>query len=450
MSKKAKHKLPPDATRIILESISEGVFTVDKDWTITSFNRAAETITGTSREDAIGRYCFEVLRSDLCETDCPLAKTMHQNEAVKNKSGYITNKQGEQIAVSISTALLRDGKDNILGGVETFRDVSDIEYLRKELKGQFRIGDIVSRSKSMYKIFQILPKVAASESIVLIQGDTGTGKELLARAIHHWSPRQEKPFVGINCGALPDNLLESELFGYKAGAFTDAKKEKPGQFFLAEGGTVFLDEIGNTSETFQIKLLRFLQEREFTPLGGTRPVKANVRIIAATNQDLLAMVQNGEFRQDLFYRINVVRLHLPPLKERKEDIPLLVEHFIQKQNKINSGNIQGISQNALALLMTYDYPGNIRELENIVEYAFVLCSQDYIQEKDLPDYLQGLSSRSRDFGNEGLESSVRELEAKNILDTLEKNDYNRTLAAEELGIHKSTLYRKIKKYGIQI
>ena len=449
MQNQIANKLPQNATHIILESISDGVFTVDKNWRVTFFNNAAEKITGTSREEAIGKYCFEVFCSNLCESDCPLAYTMNHNQEVINKTAYITNKKGEQVQLSISTALLRDEEGNILGGVETFRDISDVEYLRKELMEQFRIGDIVSRSKPMYKIFKMLPQVACSESTVLIQGDTGTGKELLARAIHHWSHRQDKPFIGINCGALPDNLLESELFGYKPGAFTDAKKEKPGQFALAEGGTIFLDEIGNTSPAFQIKLLRVLQEREFTPLGATHPIKTNVRIIAATNKDLDEMVKNGEFREDLFYRINVVRLHLPPLKDRKEDIPLLVDHFIQKLNKINQRQVQGITYNALSLLMTYNYPGNIRELENIIEYAFILCTEDYIRETDLPEYIQGIRIPEDETG-EDLYSSMQSLEAKNILTCLEKNNYNRSRTAKELGIHKSTLYRKIKKYGIEI
>ena len=442
-------KLPPNATHIILESISDGVFTVDKDWKVTFFNQAAEKITGISREEAIGRHCFEVLRSNLCENNCALAQTMNQNQEVVGKSAYITNKDGQRVPVSISTALLKDENGNILGGVETFRDTSEEEYLRQELREQFRIGDIVSRSKSMYKIFKILPRIASSESTVLIQGETGTGKELLARAIHYWSPRHENQFIGINCGALPDNLLESELFGYKAGAFTDAKKEKPGQLSLAEGGTVFLDEIGNTSPAFQVKLLRVLQEKEFTPLGGTKPVKTNIRIIAATNKDLDEMVKNAEFREDLFYRINVVRLQLPPLRDRKEDIPLLVDHFIQKLNKINQRDIQGISRNALALLMAYSYPGNIRELENIVEYAFVLCTENYIQEQDLPEYLQSPYS-TQDSGSDNLQASIRSVEAKNIINTLRKNNYNRSRTASELGIHKSTLYRKIKKYGIDL
>ena len=335
-------QISPRVTDIILQSISDGVFTVDHKWRITSFNRAAEKITGIRRDEALGKYCWEVFRSNMCETDCALRRTMKQGKPFVDTSTYFINSDKRRIPVVVSTSLLKDKDGTVLGGVETFRDMSLVEALRKELQGRFQIGTMVSRSQSMHKIFTILPQISESDSTVLVQGETGTGKELLARAIHNLSSRHDKPFVAINCGALPDTLLESELFGYKAGAFTHAVKDKPGSFALAEGGTVFLDEIGDVSAAFQVRLLRVLEEGEFQPLGSVKTVKANIRVIAAANKDLPTLVENGQFREDLYYRINVIRLTLPPLRDRKEDIPLLIHRFIAKMNNIR-GSVSRIT-----------------------------------------------------------------------------------------------------------
>ena len=321
MKKEKPYQIPSHVTEIILDSISDGVFTVDHAWRITSFNRAAERITRIPREEALGKHCWEVFRSNMCETDCALRRTMKQGKAFVDSSTYIVNSDKHRIPVVVSTSLLKDGKNTVLGGVETFRDMSVVEELRRELDARYQVGDMVSRSPAMHRMFKILPQVAESDSTVLIQGETGTGKELLARALHGLSPRRNKPFVAINCGALPDTLLESELFGYKAGAFTHATKDKPGHFALAEGGVIMLDEIGDLSPAFQVRLLRVLQERTFRPLGGAREMKANVRIIAATNKNLDDLVKTGAFRQDLFYRINVVRLDLPPCGSAGKTFP---------------------------------------------------------------------------------------------------------------------------------
>lgn len=438
----------PRVTEIILESISDGVFTVDHQWRITSFNRAAERITGISRDQAVGRHCWDVFRSNMCETDCALRRTMKQGKAYVDSATYIVNSDKRRIPVVVSTSLLKDPDGTVLGGVETFRDISQVEELRKELKNRYQVGDIVSRSPSMQRIFKILPQVAGSDSTVLIQGETGTGKELLAQAIHSLSPRKEKPFVAINCGALPDTLLESELFGYKAGAFTHATKDKPGHFALAEGGTILLDEIGDLSAAFQVRLLRVLQEKTFMPLGGVKPVRANVRVIAATNKHLSNLVKTGSFRQDLFYRVNVVCLDLPPLRERREDIPMLVEHFIDRMQRLHGQAVTGISQEALSLLMFHDYPGNIRELENIIEHAFVLCPGGELGLHCLPESLRFLIPQS--MPHTGMNAAVKSTEARVILDALKRNHYNRLAVAQELGMHKSTLYRKIKRIGIEL
>lgn len=440
--------IPPHVTQTILESISDGVFTVDHDWRITSFNRAAEKITGMDRAQAIGRHCWDVFRSNMCETDCALKRTMRQGKAFVDSATYIVNSKQQRIPVVVSTSVLQDGDGNVLGGVEVFRDVSQVEELRKALEGRYQVGDIVSRSPSMQRIFKILAQVALSDSTVLIQGETGTGKELLAKAIHNMSPRAKKPFVAINCGALPDTLLESELFGYKAGAFTHATRDKAGHFAMAEGGTLLLDEISELSPAFQVRLLRVLQERCYQPLGATRTQKADVRVVAATNTHLAEMVRQGSFRQDLFYRVNVVCLDLPPLRERKEDIPMLVEHFIGRMNRIHGKSVQTISQEALSLLMFHNYPGNIRELENIIEHAFVLCPTGEIGLSCLPESLFDAAPRPSSSMN--LQSAIQSTEARVIMDALERNKFNRLAAARELKMHKSTLYRKIQKIGVQL
>lgn len=442
------HENQQDVTETILESISDGVFTVDHEWRILSFNRAAEEITGIPRKEAIGRHCWEVFRSNMCEGDCALKRTMKEGKAFVSTSTYIINSEKQRIPITTSTALLKNEKGEILGGVETFRDHSLVEELRKELSGRFQMGDMVSRSKAMKKIFNILPRLAESDSTVLVEGETGTGKELLSRAIHNLSPRKDAPFVAINCGALPDTLLESELFGYKAGAFTNAMKDKPGHFELAKGGTILLDEIGDTSSAFQVRLLRVLEEQEFQPLGAIRKVKTDLRIIAATNRNLSEMVEKGAFRQDLFYRINVVRLQLPPLRERMEDIPLLIERFITKMNRLRGKSISGVDKESLSVLMSHTYPGNIRELENIIEHAFVLCSNGVINLRHLPGNLVPQSLTSVTFDT--FDNAVKSAEATAILESLRRNNFNREAAAKDLNMHKTTLFRKIKRLGITL
>ncbi len=449
MKKIVSPQISRHVTDIILESISDGVFTVDHNWRITSFNRAAEEITGIPREEAIGKHCWAVFRSNMCETDCALRRTMKQGKPFIDTSTYIVNSEKRLIPVVVCTSLLKDENGTIIGGVETFRDMSLVEELRKELDARYQLGDMVSRSPLMQKIFGILPQIADSDSTILIQGETGTGKELLARAIHNLSSRSKRPFIPVNCGALPDTLLESELFGYKAGAFTNATKDKPGYFEMARGGTIFLDEIGDISRAFQVRLLRVLQDGIFQPLGATQMVKADARVIAATNRDLLDMVNRGTFRQDLFYRINVVRLELPPLRDRKEDIPLLVRRFIDRLNRLRKKTVKGISQEALSILMSHDYPGNIRELENIIEHAFVICPEGEITPGCLPEGLGRPVARQAPHDMRA-GSRLKSIEIQMIVDALKRNSYNRLAAARELGMHKSTLFRKIKALGIKL
>jgi PAS domain S-box-containing protein len=432
--------------QIMLDSIADGVFTVDLDFIITSFNRAAEEITMISREEAIGRPCFEVLRANVCETGCLLRQTIKTGKPVVNTPLYIIRSDKKCIPIGVSTSLLRDSKGQLIGGLETFRDLTVVNKLRKALFKQHSFEDICSKNEEMLRLFSILPLIAESDSTVLIEGASGTGKELFARAIHNSGSKKEGPFVAVNCGALPDTLIESELFGYKAGAFTDAKKDKPGRFALAQNGTVFLDEIGDISEAVQIRLLRVLEQKVYEPLGSTKTVKTNARVIAATHRNLKKMVQEGKFREDFFFRINVIKLSLPLLMERKEDIPLLVDHFIERYNYLTGKKIMGMSHRAVAALMLYDWPGNVRELENAIGHAFVLCQGEMIRLQHLPDHLHPKTDSVR--VPTGL--TLKEVERYTIEQALERNHWGKMATARELGIDKNTLRRKIKRLGIEV
>lgn len=435
------------AHRQVLDSVPDGVFTVDLDWRITSFNRAAEQITGISRQEAMGQRCCEVFRASICESSCALRQTLASHRPVVNRVVYIVNAAGERIPISISTAPLKDAQDRIIGGVESFRDLRVVEQLRLQAEQQVSFSDIIGRSAPMRQLFEMLPVVAGSDSTVLLEGASGTGKELFARALHRLSRRHQQPFVPLNCSALPDTLLESELFGYKAGAFTDARKDKPGRFALAEGGTLFLDEIGDISPAMQMRLLRVLQERVYEPLGSVHPVQADVRVIAATHQSLAQLVRQGRFREDLFYRIHVVRLELPPLRERREDIPLLTEHFIARFNRLQGRDIAGYSDATLARLMAHEFPGNIRELANIIEHAFILCPGGLIEPHHLPPPLRPASTPSQSGLPPGL--TLAAMERTLLRDALRRNHGNRAAAARDLGINVSTLFRKLKSNPIE-
>ncbi len=444
----AKDNRAPAAnpTEAILESISDGVFTVDLDWRITSFNRAAEEITRIPRREAIGRPCSDVFRSSMCEAQCALRRTLKTGKPVIGKSGFIIDAEGARIPISVSTAVLRDAEGRVSGGAETFRDMSEVEALRQELKGRYRAGDLISRSILMQRVFEVLPAIAASPSTVLILGETGTGKERVARTIHALSPRRKGPFVAVNCGALPDTLLESELFGYKAGAFTGAQRDKPGRFALAQKGTLFLDEIADVSPALQVRLLRVLQERTYEPLGATRSLTADVRIIVATNRDLAQQVRQGAFREDLYYRVNVVRVELPPLRRRFEDIPLLVDQFIQQFNRLQQKSVQGVTAEALSLLLAHDWPGNIRELENAIEHAFILCGEGAIGIEHLPRELTAAHKERPEVSD--MKTARDLVDAQAIQAALERQGFHRQAAARDLGIHKSTLFRKMRRLGI--
>ncbi len=450
MAKRAKQvesheALSTVATESILESISDGVFTVDQNWHITSFNRAAEQITGVARDQAIGRRCSEVFRAGTCESACALKRTIQTGSPVINHTTYIIRHDGRRVPISLSTALLRGCDGQVLGGAETFRDLSVVETLRREIRGRSELADIVTKSEAMHRVLDMLPRIAGSQSTILVRGETGTGKELVARAIHALGPRRVGPFVAINCGAIPDALLESELFGYKAGAFTGATRDKPGRLALAQGGTLLLDEIGELSQTLQVKLLRVLEERCYEPLGALRTEQADIRIIAATHRDLAAMVERGEFRRDLYYRICVMEVELLPLRRRREDIPALVEHFVARFNALENKNVTGVQADALARLMVHEFPGNVRELQNIIEHAFVLIEHGAIGVEHLPSNLKRALPPSP---APQIKQALEEVESRAIEEALRSCSGNRLAAARKLGIHKSTLFRRIKQLGL--
>lgn len=486
--------------RLLFECASEGIAILDMDGNILDCNKSYIKLLGYSRKEIVGKSVTTFLAEEYKITfqqRFPMLKKKGRTESEIE----LIRKGGKIIPIWCKATAIYDEYGNIKSALTHCRDITKKQGNKKTLKDDHflmekkakaddlnnmpndqlrsdpfnfktsnkkiglqdfemfkqipkKIGvppcfkNIISRSHKIERLFDILPSVAESISTILIQGESGTGKHLFAQAIHNLSPRKDRPFIIVNCGALPDTLLESELFGYKAGAFTDAKKDKPGRFALADGGTLFLDEIGDISSAMQIRLLLFLQERIFEPLGSVKSVKADVRIIVATNKNLMDLVKKGRFREDLFYRINVVRLDLPPLRERLEDVPLLVEEFIVKLNIQQGKEIKGITEEALICLLSYDYPGNIRELENIIERAYVICNSEYIERTHLPDVIR--NSLNIDPSKESNNMTLVKMEAAFLMNVLRQNNWNRVNAARQLGIHKATLYRKIKSLGLKL
>ena len=431
----------------ILGSIADGVFSVDKDWHITSFNRAAERITGIEAGQAIGKKCSDVFHADICERGCALRQTLETNRNLIEVPARILSRPGRSVPISVSTAVLRDSSGDLIGAVETFRDLSQIEHLRREIDHQYTFEDIVGRSRAFRRIFALLPDIAESGATVLLEGPSGSGKELLARAIHNLSPRRSGPFVVVNCGALPTALFESELFGYVQGAFTDARRDKPGRITMAEGGTIVFDEIGDLPPATQVKLLRVLQERQYEPLGSVKTLRADVRVVASTNRRLADLLTEGAFRDDLYFRLSVVRLSIPPLRERREDIPYLVEHFVNRFNAKRGKHIAGVTPAVMEVLMRHELPGNVRELENIIEYGFVLCHDRLIDVTHLPEDLQAV--RHDPSPVERRHTRLQSAEADAILAALGRAGGVLSKAADELGINRTTLWRKMKRYGLR-
>ena len=424
----------------IVDSIVDGVFSIDRDWSVTYCNRSVEAITGLSRSEILGRKCWEVFRTKDCREVCALRICMEEDRGVSHRTMTVRRADGTMALVSVSASPLKDEAGRIVGGVETLRQL-DGGYA-EPLPGDGGILGFRTLDPQLLELIDILPRVAATDSTVLLLGESGTGKEVFAKAIHKLSDRSRGPFVAVNCGALPGELMESELFGYKAGAFTDARRDKPGRFQLAEGGTLLLDEIGEMPLPLQAKLLRVLQEKSYEPLGGVESVAANVRVVASTNRDLADMVDAGSFRADLFYRLNVVQFTLPPLRERVQDVPLLVDQAIGRWRKALCKDIRGVVPEVLRQLMRYPYPGNIRELENIIEYACILCPGGLIQTDHLPRTLR----RPILVPGEEAPLTMEEVRYRAAVKALKCNQGNRNAACRDLGISKDTL-RKILRQG---
>jgi PAS domain S-box-containing protein len=439
--------LDSDYLSLVLDTISQGIFTISEDWTITTFNRAAERISGYRSDEAVGRKCFEVFRAGLCEGDCPLRRAMGLRETVRDVRTSILRRDGSMVSIELSASALLDPDGGLIGGVESFQDLTPIDELRKQLDGRYRFDDIIAKSRSMQRVIRMLQPVAESDSQVLVTGPSGSGKELVARAIHNHSRRADGPFVAVNCAALPDTLLESELFGYMRGAFTGATRDKPGRIAQAQGGTLFLDEVAELKPSLQVKMLRFLQDRTYEPLGSNASLKADVRVIAATNRVLECMVAEGTFREDLFYRLNVVQVPLPPLAERREDIALLVHSFVERFRHTTGKPVQSVAPDAMEALCDYTYPGNVRELENLVERAFVFTHGRSIELDSLPEHVRSPGT-ARAPGPAPGAGRLADAEVVAIRAALERHAGNRSRAARELGIHRSTLLRKIRALGL--
>jgi PAS domain S-box-containing protein len=421
----------------IIDSVGDGLFTVDRDWNIIFFSNSAGAIVGVDPDKVVGRKCWEIFRTEGCREQCVLRTCIDEDRKVAGRIMMVERSDGVRIPVSVSAAPLKDQDGNVIGGVETFRDISCGGTAAR--KGAVTASEgFCSRDPNLEEILRILPQVAESEATVLLLGESGTGKEFFARAIHNLSPRRSGPFVAINCGALPAQLMESELFGYKAGAFTDARRDKPGRFQLAEGGTILLDEIGDLPLPLQAKILRVLQERAFEPLGGVETMPTDVRVIAATNRDLDGMVAEGTFRQDLYYRLNVVRMTLPPLRERRGDIPLLVDYSLNRRRLAGGKDILGLSTEAMRLLNLHNFPGNIRELENILEYACILCPGGLIQVEHLPADVRTCERQETVAAGP---PSMEDIRYHACLEAVERNGGNRNAACRDLRISKDTLRR---------
>ncbi len=449
----------PSFSDLVLDCLADAVFTADHECRITSFNRAAERTIGLDRQQALGRPCGEVLRAEGDEVQRMLRQVLRKGRPRSDNGVYVTCQDGSRLPISLSASPLRDSAGELLGCACSFRDLTGVlesylsgsagtprDDLRRQLLQLDSFAGIISRSHQMRSIFAVLPDIARSPATVLIEGPSGAGKELFAKAIHDLSPRSRGPLVTVNCGAVPDNLLESELFGYKAGAFTDARRDKPGRFALARGGTLFLDEIGDVSPAMQTRLLRVLQDGVYQPLGSTRSEQADVRVVAATHRDLDRMVREGSFRLDLFYRLDIMRIAIPPLAQRKEDIPLLANH-VSARLRVESGKqIRGLSEGALEALYRHDYPGNVRELENILERAWVLCDGERIERRHLPAQLLVPDTRGQGLLQA---SSLEELQARFLKKALADHGFKLGATAGALGMHRSTLWRKLKKLGVK-
>lgn len=439
-----KHRLEvlPDAAAnaFVLEHVADAVFAVDRDFVVRALNPSAADIARTTPAEAVGRTCREVLGVTNCRAVCLLRQAMEEGRSVVNRIITVKREGLADVSVCVSVAPIRDAEGAVIGGVQILRDLSGDGFVSRQ-QGLKPLDDFGTGDPGLSETVRMLPQIAQSDSTVLLLGESGTGKEVFARAIHRLSRRGSGPFVAVNCGALPEQLMESELFGYKSGAFTDARKDKPGRFALAEGGTLLLDEIGDLPYPMQAKILRVLQERSFEPLGGVTSLPADVRVVAATNRDLSLMVAEGAFRQDLYYRLGVVVIRIPPLRERPGDIPLLVDRILGRCRLACRKNIAAVSPETMRRLLAHDWPGNIRELENTLEYAAILCPGQEIGPEHLPEPLRRLAPAPEAVGGR----TMADIRFQAAREAVARHGGNRNAACRELRISKDTLRRILGK-----
>lgn len=451
----------------VLDGIPHGIAVLDKRQRVLGLNRFLGALTGYNSEEAMGIYYDYVLRSDLRHKGNPLQSVIETGEST-SVEGDIINRRRQKIPIRFTISPIKDSSGKLLGMVLTLEDISILQDLGKKIHDISRMEGIIGHSSKMQEIFELIPMISQTDASALITGETGTGKDLLASAVHQASKRSRYPFIKVNCGALPESLLESELFGYSRGAFTGANTDKPGMFRLAHGGTIYLTEIGDLPLPLQVKLLTVLDDKEFFPLGSSKKVKVDARVIASTHRDLKEFVRQGKFREDLFFRLNVLRVHLPPLRKRDGDVRLLIDHFLDVFNSNLKKPVKGLDQKALNILLSYYYPGNVRELRNILEYAVTVCQGSTIRSEHLPKYMTSSKKKDHpsidqvseaDMGalNNNPESpdmvsesiSWTSVEKRMIMDALMKTGGKRGLAAELLGWGRSTLWRKIKQHGLE-
>lgn len=430
--------------KFLMEALPEGVFTINTKWQVASFNKTAEKITGYKKHEVLGRHCWEVFQSDLCELGCPLKNALETGKGGEQQDVRILKKEGGYQTILVNTGVLRDDQGMIAGAIETFRTLAGESGSIKKNNTPPSFSQIIGQSKKIKALFKVLPDVAASDANVFLTGESGTGKELFARSIHTNSSRSRHPFVAVNCSALAESLLESELFGHEKSAFTGATKTKPGRFEVVKQGTLFLDEIGELKPSLQIKLLRVLEQREFERVGGTTPIPLQARIICATNKDLSRALENGSFRKDFYYRLRTVPIVIPPLRERKEDIPLLVDFFINTFNTTFKKNVKSVAQEALDLFLSYHWPGNVRELERTIEHAFVFVKGPVIRLDNLPQ----LDSFNFKDAQPPVDNSKITLSKKDIVTALTRTGGRKNKAAVSLGISRTSLWRKMKAYDL--
>jgi PAS domain S-box-containing protein len=428
-----------------LNSVTDGVFIIDAAGLVTYFNAAAERILGVPREQALKRPYTEIVYGSGRKISSLIQPCDTGLELLEQTDEFLTRDK-TPVPVSLSVSHLSDVSGNGIGSVVTFRDLTTLLELKKEIDEKYTYLDIISKNRKIREIFDILPAIAESDSTVLIEGKSGTGKELFARAIHNLSSRKNGPFVAVNCAAIPDSLIESELFGYVKGAFTDAVRDKIGRFAAANGGTILLDEIGELAKPLQVKLVRVLEQRRYEPLGSVVSSDLDVRIVCSTNRDLGMEVGLGNFREDLYYRINVINISLPELRERREDIPLLTAHFLKKLSLKMGKPPQTVSDEVMDVLISYDFPGNVRELENIVERMLVVSSGSVIGRRHLPPDLIQKDTDDDDYSS--FKDEIEGSEKKMIQEVLTRYRGNRGLAARALNINRTTLWRKMLKHNL--